>query len=91
MIRKEAVSTPHVIRWSKDGNAFFVDDEEFFVARTLPKYGFKASKMQSFQRNLNIYGFTRYECNLKCISCTSNCTFSSHPDLSCFLIYTLSL
>jgi len=60
MIRKEAVGRPQVVRWSSDGHAFFVDDEELFVREILPRYGFKASKMQSFQRNLNIYGFTRY-------------------------------
>ena len=59
MIRKEAIGRPQVVRWSQDGRAFFVDDEELFVREILPRYGFKASKMQSFQRNLNIYGFTR--------------------------------
>jgi len=59
MIRKEAIMNPSVVRWSDDGNVFFVDDEKSFINDTLPRYGFKASKMQSFQRNLNIYGFTR--------------------------------
>jgi hypothetical protein len=60
MIRKEAVNRPEVVRWSQVGHAFFVDDEELFVREILPSYGFQASKMQSFQRNLNIYGFMRY-------------------------------
>jgi len=49
MLRSEAVKFPEVVRWSTDGRAFFIDDESFFVASTLPRYGFKASKIQSFQ------------------------------------------
>ena len=59
MIRREAVRNPLIVRWSLDGRAFFIDDDDIFVTDILPVYGFKASKMQSFQRNLNIYGFTR--------------------------------
>ena len=49
MIRREAVQHPSIVRWSDDGHAFFVDDEDTFVKVLLPQYGFKASKMQSFQ------------------------------------------
>jgi hypothetical protein len=49
MIRHEAVQHPPIVRWSDDGRAFFVDDEDTFVKVILPQYGFKASKMQSFQ------------------------------------------
>ena len=84
MIAKEARENPHIVRWSQDGRAFFIDDEEAFIRdvsilcrrpatvspqcyfprapfpscgiQVLPRYSFKASKMQSFQRNLNIYG-----------------------------------
>ena len=49
MIRREAVQHPSIVRWLNDGNAFFVDDEDAFVKVLLPQYGFKASKMQSFQ------------------------------------------
>ena len=76
MISTEARNNPEVVRWSWDGRAFFVDDEEFFIRnvgllwlcrqndliyarQVLPAYAFKCSKMQSFQRNLNIYGFQR--------------------------------
>jgi len=67
MIRKEVIAHPHAVRWSNDGHAFFIDDEDTFVGEILPRYGFKASKMQSFQRNLNIYGFTRSSFKFKFI------------------------
>ena len=59
MIRQEARKSPDVVRWSSDGLAFFVDDEQAFVEDILPRHNFKATKIQSFQRNLNIHGFTR--------------------------------
>ena len=59
MIEQEALENPAIVRWSNDGQVFFVDDDDKFVLKILPKYGFKARKMQSFQRNLNIYGFSR--------------------------------
>ena len=49
MIRREAIQHPAIVRWSADGCAFFVDDDNVFVNEILPQYGFKASKMQSFQ------------------------------------------
>ena len=49
MIRHEAIQHPSIVRWSDDGRAFFVDDEDAFIKVLLPQYGFKASKMQSFQ------------------------------------------
>jgi hypothetical protein len=59
MIRQEAKRSPKIIRWSSDGLAFFIDDEAKFIGEILPRHKFKATKIQSFQRNLNIYGFTR--------------------------------
>ena len=49
MIVSEAIRHPVIVRWSADGRAFFVDDDKVFVNEILPQYGFKASKMQSFQ------------------------------------------
>jgi hypothetical protein len=37
MIRREAVSHPAVVRWSRDGCAFFIDDEELFISSILPR------------------------------------------------------
>ena len=48
-----------IVAWAADGQAFFIHDEQIFITDILPKYNFKASKIASFQRNLNIYGFQR--------------------------------
>jgi len=58
MIRREAIRNPLIVRWSPDGRAFFVDDDDVFVTDILPVYGFKASKMQSFQVSSEIYNRT---------------------------------
>lgn len=76
MVRQEADRHPDIVRWSNDGEAFFVDDEDYFVNDILPQYGFKNCKMQSFQRNLNIYGFSR---PLK----GPNASGYMHPDFAC--------
>jgi len=59
MIEAESAIGSKILTWSRDGSAFFVNDESIFVNETLPKYNFRASKLASFQRNLNIYGFQR--------------------------------
>lgn len=47
-----------VISWSKDGKSFFISDVNDFSNSVLPKY-FRTKKFSSFQRNLNLYGFTK--------------------------------
>mmetsp|Transcript_15118 Transcript_15118/g.17609 ORF Transcript_15118/g.17609 Transcript_15118/m.17609 type:complete len:296 (-) Transcript_15118:265-1152(-) len=47
-----------LIQWSDSGQAFRIVDIEFFSTLILPKY-FRTSKFSSFQRNLNLYGFSK--------------------------------
>jgi hypothetical protein len=47
-----------VVSWEHDGEAFKVYDPDLFVAMVLPHY-FNQTRYKSFQRQLNIYGFTR--------------------------------
>eukprot|EP00529_Nitzschia_sp_RCC80_P031082 CAMPEP_0113453288 /NCGR_PEP_ID=MMETSP0014_2-20120614/7281_1 /TAXON_ID=2857 /ORGANISM="Nitzschia sp." /LENGTH=358 /DNA_ID=CAMNT_0000344679 /DNA_START=58 /DNA_END=1134 /DNA_ORIENTATION=- /assembly_acc=CAM_ASM_000159 len=49
---------PVYIKWSKSGLAFKIIDVDAFTARVLPKY-FRTKKFSSFQRNLNLYGFSK--------------------------------
>jgi len=54
----EKDGTSHIISWQPHGRCFVVHMPKDFVSRIMPKY-FKQSKLTSFQRQLNLYGFSR--------------------------------
>lgn len=48
----------NLIEWSGDGKSFMIHDENQFCVQVLPKY-FRHTRLTSFQRQLNLYGFRR--------------------------------
>lgn len=50
----------HYIRWSEDGESFYVAHREEFMKTILPKY-FKHNNFASFVRQLNMYGWHKVQ------------------------------
>lgn len=48
----------HVISWQSHGRCFLIHNPKEFTDYVMPKY-FRQTKLTSFQRQLNLYGFSR--------------------------------
>lgn len=53
-----ADGSDYIVSWQEDGRSFRVHKPQTFVDNVMPLY-FKQTKYKSFQRQLNLYGFTR--------------------------------
>jgi len=55
----EAEGLSHIASWQPHGRAFKIHKPNIFIVTIAPKY-FEQTKFTSFQRQLNIYGFSRF-------------------------------
>ena len=58
LIASESEGTMDIMSWRPHGRAFRIHKRDAFCEQILPQY-FKQSKITSFQRQLNLYGFLR--------------------------------
>jgi hypothetical protein len=56
--RVEADGLTHIVGWQPHGRCFVIHKPREFVDQIMPEY-FRQSKLTSFQRQLNLYGFRR--------------------------------
>lgn len=56
--RAEVENLTDIISWQPHGRAFVVHQPKKFVAGLMPRF-FRQTKLTSFQRQLNLYGFNR--------------------------------
>jgi len=58
MLDKESLLHPDIVSWQSHGRAFMVRKPKQFTSEVMGGY-FRQSKLTSFQRQLNLYGFRR--------------------------------
>lgn len=54
----EAEGQDHIVSWTANGSAFRIHDPQAFIRDIVPRY-FKQRKLDSFKRQLLLYGFDR--------------------------------
>jgi hypothetical protein len=81
MLDQETALHPDVITWCPHGRAFVVKKPKVFTSEVMINY-FKQSKLTSFQRQLNLYGFRRITQGLDAGAYYHELFLRGRPDLT---------
>lgn len=81
MLDRETATHPDVVTWCPHGRAFVVKKPKVFTAEVMINY-FRQSKLTSFQRQLNLYGFRRLTQGLDAGAYYHELFLRGRPDLT---------
>ncbi len=81
MLDRETATHPDVVTWCTHGRAFIVRKPKVFTAEVMINY-FRQSKLTSFQRQLNLYGFRRITQGLDAGAYYHELFLRGRPDLT---------
>jgi hypothetical protein len=81
MLDQETENNPDLVTWCSHGRAFVVRKPKAFTAEVMNNY-FKQSKLTSFQRQLNLYGFRRITQGVDAGAYYHELFLRGRPDLS---------
>eukprot|EP00549_Striatella_unipunctata_P011752 CAMPEP_0118686898 /NCGR_PEP_ID=MMETSP0800-20121206/8075_1 /TAXON_ID=210618 ORGANISM="Striatella unipunctata, Strain CCMP2910" /NCGR_SAMPLE_ID=MMETSP0800 /ASSEMBLY_ACC=CAM_ASM_000638 /LENGTH=406 /DNA_ID=CAMNT_0006584007 /DNA_START=601 /DNA_END=1821 /DNA_ORIENTATION=+ len=81
----ERAGMSDIVSWKPHGRCFMVHKSDLFVKHILPLY-FKQSKWSSFQRQVNIYGFTRLTEGKDKGSYYHKFFLKGHPELAPYIV-----
>mmetsp|Transcript_28818 Transcript_28818/g.45398 ORF Transcript_28818/g.45398 Transcript_28818/m.45398 type:complete len:601 (+) Transcript_28818:160-1962(+) len=81
MLDRETATHPDVVTWCPHGRAFVVKKPKVFTAEVMINY-FRQSKLTSFQRQLNLYGFRRITQGLDAGAYYHELFLRGRPDLT---------
>jgi Heat shock transcription factor len=78
--RAEVENLTDIISWQPHGRAFVVHQPKKFVSGLMPRF-FRQTKLTSFQRQLNLYGFNRLTKGEECFSKQYHRPISINPSI----------
>jgi hypothetical protein len=85
LLQVEEQGKSHIVSFSPHGRAFAIHDIQAFTDEILPKYFDKQSKLISFIRQLNLYGFVRIHAGLDSGGYYHELFLKGRPDLFSFM------
>lgn len=87
LVASERDGFEDVIAWKPHGRCFIIRKKDAFVTEIMPRF-FHQTKLTSFQRQLNLYGFIRLTAGRDRGGYYHECFIRGRPDLCRFMVRT---